>query len=122
MFTIDKKELNNSVNNELSLNDIIECTFYRFFEKPYGICDIVRAVLKAGGKLRIHSGDTQIIITKRFLSIFENSKTAIELSANLTDCLVNNKDYNYKEGLKFQGTHIEIEMPIEIRRRTSDSV
>ena len=116
LLTISDDEFLDKTSENLSLHSIIECTFYRYFDKAYGIWDIARTVLKSGGVVRIHSNDSRIILTPNmFPLILELCKSPEELRNILLIQFLERKDYNFITGLKFGGVHFEIEMPMKNR-------
>lgn len=80
--------------------------YKRKYSKIYGIYNVIRQVIKMHGIFRIHSNDTQVIITERLEEKFDN-EGLITLSSD------NNP--NVIQTAKFPGTHIEIELPFSTR-------
>jgi hypothetical protein len=115
--TIDKDSFKTRSENS-SLYAIIESTFYRYFNKDYGIWNIADTVLGQEGIIRIHSTDARIILTpNKFPLILAVCSDAESLKEVLSREFIERKDYNYKSGLKFPGVHYEIEMPLKISRK-----
>lgn len=113
LITIDKNTFINVKSENIALYSILESTFYRYFDKAYGIWDIARTVLKKSGVIRIHSSDSRIILTpNKFPLVLDLCKNANELKAVLLEEFINKKDYNYFTDLKYNGVHFEIEMPM----------
>lgn len=76
--------------------------YKRKYSKIYGIYNVIRQVIRMDGIFRIHSNDTQLIITKKLEEKFED-ESLITLSLD--------KNPNVIQTAKFPGTHIEIELP-----------
>lgn len=75
---------------------------------PYGLHNIHQKVIhRMGGTIRIHSSDTQLILSQRMWGPLEACATPKELATLLSE----NEQYavNVRTGLGFKGTHIEIE-------------
>ena len=75
--------------------------------KPYGLYNIHHKIIHSmGGTIRIHSNDTQLILSRRMWAPLEVSQTPESLLVQLA-----NKQYaaNVRTGLMFKGTHIEME-------------
>lgn len=88
------------------LSAIFEGVYKRKYSKVYGLYNVIRRVLTYGGKVRIHSNNTQVIFTPRILSQF------------IAGILLENESFrrfNIKKNLSFNGVHIEIELPLERR-------
>lgn len=83
---------------------ILEGVYKRKDSKIYGLFNVIRRVLDYGGKVRIHSNDTQIIFTPRIKNEF--------ILGRLQE-LDSFQKYNVKNTAYFDGVHIEIEMPLE---------
>ena len=116
-YTIDKNDFMKNTDTR-SLNAIIESTFYRYFDKVYGIWDIANTVFKHDGTIRIHSSDSRIVLTPRtFQLIFEVCKDPESLKRLLVKEFVQKKDYNFKSGMRFKGVHYEIEIPFNTEKR-----
>ena len=80
--------------------------YYRYNES-YGLYDAVKKVLAKNGIVRIHSNNTQIVLTasnQLELGVCKNAKEFLEA--------LKKKKNNIRNNLKYQGTHIEIELPI----------
>lgn len=77
--------------------------------KPYGLYNIHQKIIhRMGGTIRIHSNDTQVILSQRMWAPLEVCSTP----ENLVKILRTNEQYmpNVRTGLTFKGTHIEIEL------------
>lgn len=72
--------------------------------KVYGLFNVIRRVLEYGGRVRIHSNNTQIIFTPRILNAFMYGKLNSVKSFT---------KYNLKQTVQYDGVHIEIELPFE---------
>ena len=76
--------------------------------KPYGLYNIHQKIIhRMGGTIRIHSNDTQMILSQRMwapLAVCDTPEDLVKL-------LCSNEQYtaNVRTGLTFKGTHIEIE-------------
>lgn len=79
--------------------------------KPYGLYNIHHRIIhKMGGTIRIHSNDTQLILSRRMWAPLEVCKTPEALLEQLS-----NPQYaaNVRTDLTFKGTHIEIELMLD---------
>ena len=83
---------------------ILAGIYKRKNSKVYGLYNVIRRVLELGGKVRVHSKDTQLIFTPRILSVFLKGTLLADESF---------KKYNIKSSIPFNGVHIEIELPLE---------
>lgn len=91
--------------NKVLYNEIeaIDYCVYRHEEsKKFGLYALIKDVITADGKVRIHSNDSQIIYTRTRISDFYNKTT-----------LKNNEfwKYNINRDWIFGGAHLEIEIP-----------
>lgn len=76
--------------------------------KPYGLYNIHQKIIhRMGGTIRIHSNNTQMILSQRMWAPL----AVCEAPKNLMKLLRTNEQYaaNVRTGLTFRGTHIEIE-------------
>ena len=72
--------------------------------KIYGLSSVIMETLKSNGLIRIHSNDTQMILTPKWKdTILEQPKTLMQDYGF--------KKYNTIRDLEFKGAHIEIEIP-----------
>lgn len=81
---------------------ILYCIYMRKGSQIFGLYAVIYNTIKAGGIVRIHSNNAQVIFTPRILTEFESQS------------LLKDRDFwkcNVKRGLEFSGTHIEIEIP-----------
>jgi hypothetical protein len=118
LLTIENEGFLDKNTENLSLHSIIECTFYRYFDRAYGIWDIAKTVLNNGGVIRIHSNDSRIILTpNKFPLILEVCNDPEALKDILLKEFLGSKDYNFITGLKFGGVHFEIEMPMKHKNK-----
>lgn len=79
--------------------------------KPYGLYNIHHRIIHGmGGTIRIHSNDTQLILSRRMWAPLEVCKTPEALLEQFAD-----KQYapNVRTGLMFKGTHVEIEFMLD---------
>ena len=89
---------------------ILEGVYKRKDSKIYGLFNVIRRVLDYGGKVRIHSNDTQIIFTPRIKNEFIWGRL----------CKIDSfTKYNVKNTAYFDGVHIEIEMPLEKEQKNA---
>lgn len=89
-----------TINNEL---EAIEYCVYRNIEsRIFGLNAIIKDTIAVGGKVRIHSNDTQIILTKRVEQLFIDKTLFKDMGF---------QKYNVRRNLPLGGTHIEIEIP-----------
>lgn len=76
--------------------------------KPYGLYNIHQKIIhRMGGTIRIHSNDTQVILSQRMwapLAVCDAPEDLVKLL-----CANNQYTANVRTGLTFKGTHIEIE-------------
>ena len=83
---------------------IIESIFYRKDSAIYGLNHVIYEIIKhMNGIVRIHSNDTQLILTRKAVKSFDEF--------NLLSYF---DDYNKRYTALFPGTHIEIEIPMEV--------
>lgn len=83
-------------------------------QKPYGLYSIHERIIHAlGGTIRIHSNDTQLVLSERMWAPLAVCTTP----ENLLSQLMNRKYMkNIRTGLTFKGTHIEMEFPLDDRK------
>lgn len=103
-----------SLNSEL--DGILLGVYFRYGES-FGLYDAVIKVLSKNGTVRIHSNDSQIILTS-------NSLVELNLCKNERQFLeaLKKKKNTIRNNLKYQGTHIEIELPISRGEITSNGI
>lgn len=94
--------LHDEINDELMA--ILQGVYKRKDSKIYGLYNVIRRVLDYDGKVRIHSNDTQIIFTPRIKHNFVEKKLLNDESF---------KKFNVKNTAKYDGVHIEIEIPLD---------
>ena len=76
--------------------------------KPYGLYNIHQKIIhRMGGTIRIHSNDTQVILSQRMWAPLAVCDTPEDLVKLL--CADDQYAANVRTGLTFKGTHIEIE-------------
>lgn len=83
-------------------------------QKPYGLYSIYHKIIHAvGGIIRIHSNDTQLVLSERMWGALAVCITPESLLAQLA-----NKQYeeNIRTDLTFKGAHIEMEFLLEDRK------
>ena len=100
---------------------IIESIFYRLGDKrAYGIYHIINDIIPINGIIRIHSFNSQIVLTKKNAYTFIQQKPSkdqvLDLYKHLNklarkELLMRYKPVRKYEN-KFAGSHIEIEIPI----------
>ncbi len=98
---------------------ILEAIFFRKQYENYGLFDVVKSVIYNNGTVRIHSNDTQLVITRSFyekyLNDIENNSEKIQLIKDIFKEGNSEGKYNVKHYTnRYKGVHIEIEVPIEI--------
>ncbi len=97
---------------------IIEAMYFRRSSTNYGLFHVISAVMAANGVVRIHSEDTQIIITNKFyeeylkdLNFEDKQKINI-----LLECFKIGENNNFSNvrnyDNKYKGVHLELEIPI----------
>lgn len=94
------EQKNRVLYNEIDAIDY--CVYRREERKKFGLYSVIKDVLDVGGKVRIHSNDSQIIYTERVKEGFINKTLFNDWGF---------KKYNVRRDLIFGGTHIEIEIP-----------
>ena len=76
-------------------------------QKPYGLYSVHKMISSMNGTIRIHSNDTQLILSPKMELPLEIGITPQDLLRILeNDKLVNT--YNVRRNLKFKGVHIEL--------------
>lgn len=86
--------------------EAILCGIYkRDNSKVYGLYNIIKQVTGCGGKVRIHSNDTQLIFTPKVYESFLYKKLDNDEF----------KKYNIRKCKQFDGVHVELEIPFERR-------
>jgi len=99
---------------------ILEAVFYRADKKAFGIFDVVNMVSKENGTVRIHTVNTQVVLTPNSLPLEKSPSAILHHFIKLHEEGVN-KDPKYsnvrivKE--KLHGTHYEFEIPLELEGR-----
>lgn len=78
--------------------------YKRKYSDIHGLFNVVRRVLFIGGTVRIHSNDTQLILTPRLYNMFLNETLVSEKSLY---------EFNILKTVNFKGVHIEIDIPLE---------
>lgn len=78
--------------------------------KPYGLYNIHRIIRAMGGTIRIHSNDTQLILSERTGLLLEVCGGSEQLIS-----VLESEQYrsNIRTGLRFRGTHIEMDIMLE---------
>lgn len=105
------------VNNELEA--IIHAIFIRAADtgnRIYGLYPLVMEVLKRGGTIRIHSMDTQLILTPRLrvsLAVASSQKNDVDKIRDSFLQMVRKQDTIVYRDMKCGGAHIEIELPLK---------
>ena len=120
-FTLNfcSKEQFLELQEEKNLIAMLEAIFYRKPSKNYGIYHIFKYIVNQDGVMRIHSEDTQLIITKNNytgeledLQILKDNLVGI-----LKQSILGKIDFKYspvrKAKSKLKGVHIEIEIPLD---------
>jgi len=80
-------------------------------KKPYGLYSIHDKIVHTlGGTIRIHSNDTQLILSERMWAPLSVCKTPEALLAQLANTQYTS---NVRKDLTFKGTHIEMEFLLE---------
>lgn len=98
---------NSTITNEL--DGIIQGIYARSNSNVFGLYPLITSVLRSNGVVRIHSVDTQLVLTSRLLlhmEVAKNKETLKKLAA--LDEIKNNT----RTDLKYGGVHIEIELPL----------
>jgi len=94
--------LEHAPQNELE--GILIGLYARAQSTTYGLYNVVKKVLSFDGIVRIHSNDTQLILTKKWEQAFgEGQLLAIDKF----------QESNIRKNLLFSGAHIEIDLPMK---------
>lgn len=80
--------------------------------KPYGLYNIHRIIRAMGGTIRIHSNDTQLILSERTGLLLEVCNSPDQLVSILGEQYPS----NIRTGLRFMGTHIEMDIMLDKSR------
>ena len=106
MSSLNKQSILAGIHDEIDdeLMGILHGVYRRKDSKIYGLYNVIRRVLDYDGRVRIHSNDTQIIFTPRIKQSF-TEKNILNTEGF--------KKYNVKNTVKYDGVHIEIEIPLE---------
>ena len=97
------------------LQGIVYGLLARKSSKRYGLYDVLdQVVAKMDGTIRLHSNDTQLILTKKMWLPLMVCNTPQSLAEQLSAY-----PKNVRKNLRFRGSHIEIEFPLE--RQGGDS-
>lgn len=99
--TIGKEMKANSEEEAIMLG-----IYKRDQSKVYGLYNIIKQIIECGGKVRIHSNDTQMIFTQKVMGSF------LEKRLNCDEF----RKYNIRESVLFEGVHVELEIPFERRQ------
>ena len=98
--------LNREPQNEL------EAIIIGMYKRKYsasvkrGLYQVIEKTLDLNGLIRVHSNETQVIITQKIKNKFLNEE--------LADDLLNGRlKYNVRSDVMLPGTHIEIEIPLK---------
>lgn len=108
---INDGRIDSNILSRIPVNEfeaIIVGLYARVYEDDYGLYSVAQKVLKLGGTMRIHSNDTQVVLTPAY-------ETAFNERILLSDKSFAKK--NVRRNLVFGGAHIEIDLPIEIKDR-----
>ena len=104
------------------MNDELEAIVHAIFvraedngNKIYGLYPLVMEVLKFGGTIRIHSMDTQLILTPKLrihLAVASSKKSDIDKIRSSFLQMVRKQNTSVYRNMKCGGSHIEIELPL----------
>lgn len=120
----------NYTRSERNVSAILEAIFYRFDDQYKGIYDMFCILIPAGGVIRIHTDNTQLVFTDHsfgnFLKHIDHSRRYFKKILDNFMYRINlDKEKKYSctrvsENFKLDGAHIEIEIPI--KGDTNDSL
>lgn len=88
------------------LEAILVGIYKRKYSNTYGLFNVIRKILRLGGLIRVHSNDTQFILTKSLEERF--------LQGTLSKNMKILTRYNIINTSYFNGVHIEVELPLDI--------
>lgn len=91
------------LSNELEA--ICEGIFSRY-DKPFGLYNVISKIINKNGIVRIHSNNTQLILSNKDIIQFDIIKSANSLKNSL------NLQTQVRNNIKYAGVHIEIELPL----------
>jgi len=129
MKSINNKFHNNEAKpyftkyNKTAFYYILEAIFWRKINPPtpfiHGLYDVTKIVLERGGQIGINSDETYIVFTKNFLNTFRILTDTINRNDEPdTETQIELKNIYMKktQNIRYQGVHIDIEMPLEKKR------
>lgn len=102
-FMNSLNEAGKSASDELEA--ICEGIFSRY-GKPFGLYNVISRIINRNGIVRIHSNNTQLILTNKDILGFDIIKSAESFKRSL------NLKTDVRKNLKYAGVHIEIELPL----------
>jgi hypothetical protein len=114
--SINEKIENKNLENQITENNvsdeiqgIIQGIYARAKSKTYGLYNVIAKTLYKEGTVRIHSMDTQLVLTENlFWKMSQPDKPA-----SLVKIISNDEvKQNVRSNLKYGGVHIEIEIPL----------
>lgn len=86
------------------LESIWIALYKRVNSNIHGLYNVVKRVLLIGGTVRIHSNNTQLILTPRLYDMFIKESLVLDKTLN---------EFNTLKTVNFKGVHIEIDIPLE---------
>ena len=117
-----EQHLDPFANYRRKMNDELEAIVHAIFvraedngNKIYGLYPLVMEVLKFGGTIRIHSMDTQLILTPKLrihLAVASSKKSDIDKIRSSFLQMVRKQNTSVYRNMKCGGSHIEIELPL----------
>ena len=98
----------NENKNIRNLMGILEAVFHRYDDPIYGIYSIAEQTISNNGVIRIHSLNTQLVLTRNTVLTKEYAyKIAMDIDVQKKEILRNRlRFYNYS----FKGAHIEVDI------------
>lgn len=103
-----------STNEHNNILAILEAIFFRKDFKEYGVYQVISSIINNSGLVRIHSEDTQLVVTSKNFKRYINDYSLLkeELNSSKYDQLEIQFSPVRKNGTKLKGVHIEFEIPI----------
>lgn len=105
---------------------ILEAIFYRSNSENYGLFHVISEIASINGIIRIHSEDTQLIITRSFYEeyLINVKKTNYYSIKKIYDCFIEGKNNAYDNVRHFKniykGVHLELEIPVSGGKEKND--
>ncbi len=107
----DRNLSNNIQKKILKLRKEVDGIFlgiYYRYGSSFGLYSVIMQVLTKGGIIRIHSNDTQVVLSPSNLNELSFCNNETEFFEQML-----RKNNSIRNELKYPGTHIEIEIPVK---------